>query len=70
MEARYEKRWKVYEVSNDGLMKHPVKERAYYSYRETYLNDAYKSKDEAIADIIKYDVGDCIIVQSMQKVWS
>lgn len=69
MAYSYKEGWKVYSVSSDGLLNHPVKEAAYYSYSASLMDDVFESEKQAVDAIAKYDCGDCIIVKCVVSYW-
>ena len=65
MAYAYVKRYKIMEVSEDGLLKEP-KERGYY-YNENVFSDCYDTEQDAIhAKDLAYDL---VIITAMTNVW-
>ena len=68
MAYTYVKRYKIMEVSEDGLLKEP-KERGYY-YNENVFSDYYDTEQDAIDAIHTEDLGyDLVIITAMTNVW-
>jgi hypothetical protein len=62
----YRKAYKIYRVSEDGLLKHPHK----YDYDSLNIYDvSYETEEAAMDDIVKYDLGVCLVIPVVERQW-
>lgn len=69
MKKTVEIRYKIYQVTQDGLLKHP---ESHWSYSESMFNTyGYTTQDEAMQVILEeeYAPDNLIVVASVSKAW-
>ncbi len=66
--TKHVKVYKIFRVSEDGLLKHH-KKSTYYGYENDSFDNSYETEEAAIEDIIENELLGSVILTAIEERW-